>query len=62
MEKVIQILMERDGVSRGEAINMIEETRDTIMEYLSVGDFDSAYNVIVSELNLEPDYIPDILY
>ena len=46
MNKVIEILMERDGMSYEYARSLVKETRDEI---------------IADYLGLEPDYIDDIL-
>ena len=53
MSKVIEILMERDGLTREEAEELIIECR----EALEAGDWDA----IQSYLGLEDDYIFDIL-
>lgn len=51
--KVVAILMERDGLTRGEAKRLIEECR----EALENGDTEA----IKDYLGLEDDYIFDIL-
>ena len=53
MNKVIEILMERDGVTQEEAEEMIEECRTALEE----GDV----YAIEDYLGLEDDYIFDIL-
>lgn len=53
MNKVINILMKRDGVSLSEAKAMIDECR----EALEQGEYDA----IQYYLGLEDDYIFDIL-
>ena len=58
MNKVIRILMERDGISEEEARALVKETRDEIM---MLDDPCNADEVIMDYLNLEPDYIFDIL-
>lgn len=58
MNKVVKILMERDGMSKDEAIELVEETRD---EILACGGGDEAWDIIEDNLGLEPDYIFDIL-
>ena len=58
MEEVITILMERDGISEEEARALVKETRDEIM---MLDDPCNADEVIMDYLNLEPDYISEIL-
>ena len=58
MEEVIKILMERDGISEEEARALVKETRDEIM---MLDDPCNADEVIMDYLNLEPDYISEIL-
>jgi len=56
--KVIKILMERDGISAEEARSLVKETRD---ELLSLDNPLEADNIIMEYLGLEPDYIFDII-
>lgn len=55
--EVIRILMERDGMTREEA----QETLDEVREMLSEADLWEAEDIIADELGLEMDYIFDIL-
>lgn len=57
MKKVIEILMERDGMTAEEAKELILETRDEMLE-----DPTNADDIMMDNLGLEPDYIFDILY
>ena len=61
MEEVITILMRRDGISREEAIEAIEDCRDQINYFCARGDYSAAEDSIAEELGLEPDYLFDIL-
>ena len=54
MNRVVKILMDRDGLTEKEAEELIEETREEMLETGS----DEA---IMDILGLEPDYIMDIL-
>lgn len=56
--EVIRILMERDGMTREEAQETLEEVR----EMLSEADPWEAEDIIADELGLEMDYIFDILF
>ena len=58
MNKVIKILMERDGITEDEARSLINETRDEIMMLDNPLEAD---NVLMEYLGLEPDYMFDIL-
>lgn len=58
MKEVIKILMERDGISEEEARALVKETSDEIM---MLDDPCKADEVIMDYLNLEPDYISEIL-
>lgn len=54
MNRVVSILMERDGMSYNEALAEVQECRDVL---IAEGDED----VIMEMLGLEPDYVLDIL-
>ena len=56
MERVISILMNRDGIDRDEAVSLIKECREEIWE-----NPDEADEIISDTLGLEPDYLMDIL-
>lgn len=56
METVIQILMERDELTRSEAKAMVEETID-----LMLSNPWEAEQILMDELELEPDYIIDLI-
>lgn len=58
MNKIIKILMERDGISEEEARSLVKETRDEIMMLDNPMEAD---NVLMEYLGLEPDYLFDIL-
>ena len=53
--RVVCILMERDGIDEQSAIDQVRQCRD---EMLESGDED----VIMDHLGLEPDYIMDVLF
>ncbi len=58
MDKIIKILMERDGITEDEARSLINETRDEIMMLDNPMEAD---NVLMEYLGLEPDYLFYIL-
>lgn len=55
MEKIIQILMRRDGMSRDEAKELIRDVKEMMTEC----NYDpiECENIVAEELGLEPDYI-----
>lgn len=60
MNRVVRILMERDGLTEEEATAQLNEVREMMAEC----DYDTfeCEEIIMSELGLELDYIMDILY
>lgn len=60
MNKVVQILMERDGMTKQEATDLLYEVQNIMAEC----DYepDECEDIMSSELGLEPDYIMDILF
>lgn len=58
MERIINILMERDGLSREEAISLIEQIKEMILETEDISDADV---ILMQQLGLEPDYMADLL-
>ena len=55
--EVIRILMERDGLTREEARESLDEVRDILAD----ADPWEAEDIIADELGLEMDYIFDII-
>ena len=60
MNKVVKILMERDGISYQNAYDMVKETKDMLLE-LDMDDLLEYDDIIADNLELEPDYLEDIL-
>ena len=58
MNRVVEILMERDDISQEHAESLVKETRD---EILSLDNILEADDIIMEYLELEPDYLQDIL-
>ena len=56
MNKVIKILMNRDGLTESEAKELINETREMI-----IAEPEDADQIISEQLGLEPDYLFDII-
>lgn len=57
MDKIIKILMERYGMSRSDAKDLVDETRELLLS----SDPWEADEIMADQLGLEPDYIMDIL-
>ena len=59
MNEVVRILMERDGMTKQEATDLLHEVQDMMQEceYEPV----ECEEIVASELGLELDYIMDIL-
>ena len=60
MEKVIKIFMDRDGLSRDEAVDQLNEIRWLIERALHSGSNDEVEDILM-DYDLEMDYINDIL-
>jgi len=58
MNKIVKILMDRDGMSEEHAIKLINETRDEIM---MVDNPLEADDILMDYLGLESDYMFDLL-
>lgn len=58
MNRVIEILMKRDGIDKEHAEKLVKETRDEIM----CSHIMMAADILMDYLGLEPDYLEDILY
>lgn len=61
MNRVIEILMKRDGLSKEDAYDLVNEVRAEMQDAIACGDYNLAEEIIESDLGLEPDYIFDIL-
>ena len=60
--EIIAILMRRDHMTRSEAIDLIEETRDEIACAIENGaSFDEIEDILADYLMLEPDYLIEFL-
>ena len=60
--EIISILMRRDRLTRAEAINLIEETRDEIACAIEHGaGLDEIEDILADYLMLEPDYLIEFL-
>ena len=56
MNKIVKILVERDGIDEEYARQLVNETRDEIMMNTTEAD-----EIIMDYLGLEPDYLMDLV-
>ena len=56
MRSLLAVLMKRDGYSRDEALEMIAEAKEVVLEYGRDPE-----EVLMDEFGLEGDYIFDLL-
>lgn len=61
INRVVDILMRRDRMSRDEAEDLVNYVRELCEEAIQGGDFFEVDDILADELGLEPDYIFDIL-
>jgi hypothetical protein len=61
MNRVVEILMRRDGCTKAEAEARLAECRRQCDEALACGDYEGVEDAIASELGLELDYVFDVL-
>lgn len=61
MDKIINILMKRDGLTRDEATLTYNAFLEDAQSYIDSGDEEALEDLLMDELGLEPDYIFDIL-
>lgn len=54
--KLVSVLMKRDGLSRAEAEEWVEEGRRQVFE-----DEEDPEEILEEEFGLEPDYVLDLL-
>ena len=57
MESIKEILMDRDGMSEDEAIDLISEAQDDFNYHVDRGELAAAENICSLWFNLEPDYL-----
>jgi hypothetical protein len=60
LSEIVSLLMERDGISRIQAMEELRDCRDCILQAMETGEEDPA-DVLMDMLGLEPDYLIDLL-
>lgn len=58
-KSILEVLMERDGLSRDDAMCLIQEARKDLMDIIEDGE--DAYNFCQERFGLEPDYLDDLI-
>lgn len=61
MNEIIEILMRRDNLSKEDACSEIKTTWEEIQDAIIEGDSDQCEDILMSNLGLEPDYLPYFL-
>lgn len=61
MTEIEKILIERDGISKEEASDLVSQAKLQLAEYLDNDDHESAEQICEEFFGLDPDYIFDLL-
>lgn len=61
INRVVAILMERDGMDLEEATAVYEDAKEMILEAIENDEHDEVENIMYEELGLEMDYLFDVL-
>lgn len=61
MERVVKLIMKRDDLSYEDAKTEVSNTVDEMYEALESGDSEQVEEILMNNLGLEPDYIPQLL-
>ena len=62
MNKVVKILMERDGLTKEEAEELLESVKEECYRAIDEEKDYLVEDIILDDLGLEMDYIYDVLY
>lgn len=57
MDTIVQVLMERDDMSREDAQDLFDQAQVQFYEYMEDGEESAAYDICSEFFGLEPDYI-----
>ena len=60
-EKILDILMRRDGNSHDEAQERIDEAKRDLQGLINSGDMELAFNICEDHFGLEPDYLDELM-
>ncbi len=61
MNKIVKILMKRDGLDEDDALDIVDNLKEEAEEMLERGDLLGIEELLRSDLGLEPDYIFDLI-
>lgn len=61
MSDLVKVLMDRDGMTRQEAEELVEQTREEVFASFDDEDGMDPEEIIANNLGLEPDYIFDLI-
>jgi len=61
MDKVVEILIRRDGLAKEEAEEHLRDVLDDVQRAINDGDFSLAEDIWLSEMSLEVDYLMEAL-
>lgn len=61
MEEIVKILMRRDGLSKSEAKNFLDDVMKEIEDAIAYGDWEDAEDIWMGETGLEVDYLMEVL-
>ena len=61
MKEIVNILMQRDGISENEAYNLVEECMIEVEEAIAAGNYIEAEDIFMDYLDLEPDFLINLL-
>jgi len=59
-ESIVKVLMNRDGLSKEEAVAQVKECQADMMQRLEDGEM--PYDICEEYFGLEPDYLDDMLF
>lgn len=61
IDRIIKILMNRDDLSKEEAMEVVKETKEMVESAIRSGDYTAAEDIFMEELGLEIDYMVSLL-
>lgn len=61
MKQTVKVLMERDGMTREEAEEMVRNAKDEIYNMLEEAEYDEIEDMLACDFGLEMDYIFDFI-
>lgn len=60
MNRIVRTLMNRDGLSKEEAMELYLGSKEEIENAIEMGDYELAEDILAGDLGLEPDYFVDM--